>query len=70
MSGDGLIDAVWVGPAGRALTDGTGLEPGVTVARIPAGEAETSDDWKPVADTTPKGRGNATSGESSTGGGE
>jgi hypothetical protein len=49
MSGDGLIDAVWIGSAGRSLSDGTGLEPGVTVVRIPAGEAETSDDWKPVA---------------------
>jgi hypothetical protein len=60
--GDGYIDAVWVGPAGHRLSDGTGLEPGVTVCRLSEGEATESDNWQPVksnpAPTKNEGTGN------------
>lgn len=45
--GDGKIDAVWVGPFDGLLPDGTLVRPGDT-ARIPEGEAESSDFWRPV----------------------
>lgn len=44
----GLIDATWVGPSGYELSDGTPLEPGVTVVQISEGEATASDNWQPV----------------------
>lgn len=47
MSEQGYVDALWVGPAGFAHYDGTGLIPGETVVSIPKGEAESSDNWQP-----------------------
>lgn len=42
------IDAVWIGPGGYKLVDGTVLEPGQTVVSVPEFEAEESDNWLPV----------------------
>lgn len=50
MAGDKKISAVWVGPAGQVLYDGTPLVPGETVVEIGAFEAE-SNHWQPVAKT-------------------
>lgn len=42
------VKARWVGPAGRALIDGTKLVPGETVAQITAYELENSKHWEPA----------------------
>lgn len=47
MAGDKKIKAVWVGPAGMVLYDGTPLVPGETVAEIGAFEADSAH-WQPV----------------------
>lgn len=47
MAGDKKIKAVWIGPAGHVLYDGTPLIPGETVVEIGAFEA-SSDHWQPV----------------------
>jgi hypothetical protein len=44
-----LVEAVWVGPSGYTLPDGTGLVPGETVAKLSEGEAMASANWEPVA---------------------
>lgn len=51
----GMIDALWVGPGGQVLADGTDLEPGVTVVQISEGEAVESDNWQPVPVKNSKG---------------
>lgn len=43
-----LVDALWVGPGGYTLIDGTVLTPGITVCKVPAGEAHDSDNWQSV----------------------
>lgn len=49
------IDATWIGPYGWRTPDGTVLETGITVCRIPEAEAKGSDYWKPLPKTkTPK----------------
>lgn len=40
--------ALYVGEGGNALTDGTPLVPGETIALVGKGEAEASDLWEPV----------------------
>lgn len=47
MAGDKKIKAVWIGPAGQVLYDGTPLIPGETVVEIGAFEGK-SDHWQPV----------------------
>ena len=42
----GLVDALWVGPYGHRLPDGTLLETGVTVVAVGKDEAESSDHWE------------------------
>jgi hypothetical protein len=42
------VKARWVGTYEAQLTDGTVLVPGETVAEIPPGEAEASDNWEVV----------------------
>lgn len=41
-----LVDAVWVGPYGHRLPDGTLLETGITVLAVGKDEAEASENWK------------------------
>jgi hypothetical protein len=41
-----LVDALWVGPYGHRLPDGTLLETGVTVVAVGKDEAEASENWK------------------------
>lgn len=43
-----LVDATWIGPYGYTKPDGTLLETGITVCKVPAAEAEGSDHWLPV----------------------
>lgn len=43
-----LVDATWIGPYGYRMPDGTTLETGITVCKVPAAEAEGSDYWLPV----------------------
>lgn len=50
------IDAVWIGPSGYKLTDGTYLEHGHTVVSVPAFEAVDSDNWQPVDPPKPGGK--------------
>ncbi len=50
-----LVSATWVAGYRAQLPDGTELEPGVTVADIPASEAKTSGNWKPVKAPKPSG---------------
>jgi hypothetical protein len=48
-----LVDAIWIGPSGYQLVDGTVLEYGETVVQISEGEALASDHWfyeAPVVD--------------------
>jgi hypothetical protein len=40
--------ALYVGPVGNALGDGTELVPHETVANISRAEAEASDNWQPI----------------------
>lgn len=42
------VDAIWVGPSGYRLADGTVLQYGETVCSVPKGEADLSDNWTPV----------------------
>lgn len=42
------VDAIWVGPSGYRLIDGTVLHYGETVVSVPSGEAVGSDNWHPV----------------------
>lgn len=51
---NGTVRALWVGPYGYRLVDGTVLETNVTVADIPAGEAQASDYWKPEPEAPAK----------------
>lgn len=48
MASEAPEKALYVGEAGNALTDGTPLVPGETIALVPRGEAEASDLWQPV----------------------
>lgn len=49
----GKIDALWVGPGGHVLADGTDLIPGETVVQISEGEAVESDNWQPAVEVVP-----------------
>lgn len=40
-----LVDAIWVGPSGYTLVDGTMLETGLTVCTVGEDEALLSDNW-------------------------
>ena len=53
MAGDKKISAVWVGPAGMVLYDGTPLIPGKTIVEIGAFEAESAH-WQPVTKSSAK----------------
>lgn len=46
------VDAIWRGPFGYTLPDGTQLEPGITVCKVPEFEANESDNWQPVVPTS------------------
>jgi len=43
-----LVDATWVAPFEAVLPDKTVLVPNESVVKVPAGEAEESDHWRPV----------------------
>ena len=43
-----LTPALWKGPSGHQLSDGTVLEKDVTIAFITQGEADSSDNWEPT----------------------
>lgn len=45
----GLVDARWVAPYEGELPDKTVLVPNETVVKVPAGEAEASDNWEVVS---------------------
>lgn len=47
----GHVDAIWIGPSGYTLVNGTVLEHGVTVVSVPEVEATGSDNWLPVPDS-------------------
>lgn len=55
MASTGLVKALWVGPYGHRLHDGTLLQTGITVCDIGADEAKASDNWQPVT-PGPKGK--------------
>lgn len=40
-----LVDAIWVGPSGYTLVDGTMLETGVTLCTLSEDEALLSENW-------------------------
>lgn len=43
-----LVDALWVGPSGYQLPQGTVNEDGQTVYKVPDFEASESDNWQPL----------------------
>lgn len=45
--------ALYVGEGGNCLSDGTPLIPHETVCQVPRSEAEASELWEPVANSTP-----------------
>lgn len=49
-----LTPALWKGPSGYRLSDGTILEQDTSVVLITAGEAESSDYWEPLRPTRAK----------------
>lgn len=53
---DGKVDALWVGRPAFHPPSGTHLIPGETVLRVPATEAEQSDNWQPLPAAKPRGK--------------
>lgn len=51
------IDAIWMGPSGYTLPDGTVLYSGVTVCKVGEDEATLSDNWSvSVVEATKRGK--------------